>query len=114
MRRAARLWFRILLRCFKSSAKRRLRSVESVNAAADPMKVGDFTRCNMNRSTETAAALNRHTQRQHEWAVILAGGDGTRLKSHTRRIAGDERTKQFCPVLSGATLLEETHARTSL
>jgi hypothetical protein len=26
--------------------------------------------------------------RDHEWAVILAGGDGTRLKSLTRHIAG--------------------------
>jgi hypothetical protein len=25
------------------------------------------------------------------WAVMLAGGDGTRLRSVTRRIAGDER-----------------------
>ena len=51
---------------------------------------------------------------QHEWAVILAGGDGTRLKSLTRRIAGDERPKQFCSVLGGATLLEETQRRTAL
>jgi mannose-1-phosphate guanylyltransferase len=49
-----------------------------------------------------------------EWAVILAGGDGTRLKSLTRRIAGDERPKQFCSVLGAATLLEETHRRTAL
>lgn len=49
-----------------------------------------------------------------EWAVILAGGDGTRLKSLTRRIAGDDRPKQFCPVLGGATLLEETQRRAAL
>ena len=49
--------------------------------------------------------------RSDEWAVILAGGDGTRLKSLTRRITGDERPKQFCPVLGGATLLEETQRR---
>jgi mannose-1-phosphate guanylyltransferase len=52
--------------------------------------------------------------RQNQWAVILAGGDGTRLKSLTRKIAGDERPKQFCPVLGGATLLEETQRRTAL
>ena len=51
---------------------------------------------------------------KNEWAVILAGGDGTRLKSLTRKIAGDERPKQFCSVLGAATLLEETHRRTAL
>jgi len=50
----------------------------------------------------------------NEWAVILAGGDGTRLKSLTRKIAGDERPKQFCSVLGGASLLEETQRRTAL
>src|SRR5919197_460160 len=45
------------------------------------------------------------------WALILAGGDGLRLRSLTRRIAGDERPKQFCRVLSGETLLEETVSR---
>lgn len=48
---------------------------------------------------------------EQEWAVILAGGDGTRLKSLTRHISGDERPKQFCSVLGGATLLEETQSR---
>jgi mannose-1-phosphate guanylyltransferase len=46
-----------------------------------------------------------------EWAVILAGGDGTRLKSLTRQIAGDERPKQFCSVLGKKTLLDETRDR---
>jgi len=54
------------------------------------------------------------TNQQHEWAVILAGGDGTRLKSLTRKIAGDERPKQFCSVLGSATLLEETQRRAAL
>ena len=49
-----------------------------------------------------------------EWAVILAGGDGTRLKSLTRQIAGDERPKQFCSVLGRHTLLEETQSRAAL
>jgi mannose-1-phosphate guanylyltransferase len=50
-------------------------------------------------------------QRKHEWAVILAGGDGTRLKSLTRKITGDERPKQFCPVIGDMTLVEETQKR---
>ncbi|MBM4260285.1 MAG: hypothetical protein FJ143_08230 [Deltaproteobacteria bacterium] len=52
--------------------------------------------------------------RKHEWAVILAGGDGTRLKSLTRQIAGDERPKQFCSVMGRGTLLEETQRRAAL
>lgn len=48
------------------------------------------------------------------WAVILAGGDGTRLRSLTRAIAGDDRPKQFCPILRNETLLDQTRRRVSL
>ena len=60
----------------------------------------------------TNNTVSRHLDR--EWAIILAGGDGTRLKSLTRKIAGDERPKQFCSVLGRATLLEETQRRAAL
>jgi mannose-1-phosphate guanylyltransferase len=53
---------------------------------------------------ETGSAVNR-------WAVILAGGDGTRLRSLTRSITGDERPKQFVPVIGGKTLLDQTRRR---
>lgn len=33
--------------------------------------------------------------------IILAGGDGTRLRSLTRRLTGDDRPKQFCALLGG-------------
>ena len=45
-------------------------------------------------------------------AMILAGGNGMRLRSLTRRITGDERPKQFCPVIGDRTLLEQTWRRT--
>ena len=45
------------------------------------------------------------------WAVILAGGEGARLRSFTRAIAGDERPKQFCAVIGDETLLQQTIRR---
>jgi len=45
------------------------------------------------------------------WAVILAGGDGKRLLPLTRRISGDDRPKQFCPVFGDRTLLDHTRHR---
>jgi mannose-1-phosphate guanylyltransferase len=45
------------------------------------------------------------------WAIILAGGDGSRLLPLTRTLTGDERPKQFCRVLGGETLLDQTRRR---
>ena len=47
----------------------------------------------------------------HVWAVVLAGGDGTRLRSLTQLISGEDRPKQFCHVYGGNTLLAQTRAR---
>ena len=44
-------------------------------------------------------------------AIILAGGEGTRLRSLTNLISGDDRPKQFCPILDGRTLLDITRER---
>jgi mannose-1-phosphate guanylyltransferase len=49
---------------------------------------------------------------EHRWGVILAGGDGKRLLSLTRRIAGDDRPKQFCTIMGHDTLLGQTQSRT--
>lgn len=48
------------------------------------------------------------------WALILAGGDGTRLRELTQQISGDPRPKQFCPLLDGETLLDRTRRRVDL
>ena len=48
------------------------------------------------------------------WAILLAGGDGTRLQSMTRAITGDSRPKQFVPVIGRSTLLDQTRRRVAL
>jgi mannose-1-phosphate guanylyltransferase len=48
------------------------------------------------------------------WALILAGGDGIRLRPLTTQIVSDLRPKQFCPVLDGETLLDRTRRRVDL
>ena len=45
------------------------------------------------------------------WSAILAGGEGQRMRSFTRRIAGDDRPKQFCRLFGPRTLLAETRQR---
>ena len=48
---------------------------------------------------------------EQPWAIILAGGDGTRLRELTREIDGDGRPKQFSRLLGGQSLLGHTRKR---
>ncbi len=50
---------------------------------------------------------------RHLWAVLLAGGDGIRLRDLTVKIVGDYRPKQFCPIVGEESLLSQTRARLS-
>lgn len=62
--------------------------------------------------TSNVSFLNKFDKNKaNRFAVILAGGDGTRLRSLTRMVAGDERPKQFCPILGDETLLDRTRSR---
>jgi mannose-1-phosphate guanylyltransferase len=45
------------------------------------------------------------------WAIVLAGGEGTRLRALTTRPCGTPVPKQFCSLQGGRTLLEDAIAR---
>jgi len=42
------------------------------------------------------------------WAVVLAGGEGVRLRPLTRRIYGEDRPKQYAALLGDRSLLRHT------
>ena len=48
---------------------------------------------------------------ERPWAMVLAGGDGTRLQSLTRAIEGDSRPKQFSKIFGSQSLLGHTRER---
>jgi len=44
---------------------------------------------------------------QHTWALVLAGGDGSRLRALTTQPCGTPVPKQYCSLHGGPTLLED-------
>src|ERR1700739_4931852 len=65
----------------------------------------------LNNSVDMQRRQKRDSSASHRWAVLLAGGDGVRLRDLTRRIAGDSRPKQFCRIVGEQTLFWQTRAR---
>jgi mannose-1-phosphate guanylyltransferase len=47
------------------------------------------------------------------WTVILAGGEGTRLRRLTHALHGEDRPKQFAFIHGGRSLLQSTLARSA-
>lgn len=50
-------------------------------------------------------------ERQHLWAVVLAGGEGTRVRAFLTQLCGGRGIKQFCAVIGKRSMLEHTLAR---
>ena len=63
------------------------------------------------RMAEADQQLSRDARRDRRWGVLLAGGDGTRLKNLTRLISGDDRPKQFCRLFGDESLLDQARNR---
>jgi mannose-1-phosphate guanylyltransferase len=53
-------------------------------------------------------------KKQSRAAVVLAGGEGTRLLPLTARFFGEPVPKQFCPLFGAETMLDRTMRRVSL
>jgi mannose-1-phosphate guanylyltransferase len=45
---------------------------------------------------------------QPPWAIVLAGGEGRRLRALTRYVCGDDRPKQFAALVGGRSMLRQT------
>jgi mannose-1-phosphate guanylyltransferase len=48
------------------------------------------------------------------WGVILAGGDGNRLKNFVEKIYGYHRPKQYCKLTGDKSLIQHTFNRTKI
>jgi len=48
------------------------------------------------------------------WAIVLAGGEGVRLRPLVREMCGDERPKQFAKIVGSKSLLRHTLDRVGL
>src|SRR6266481_2132098 len=95
----------------KSIDRRRSAAIESTSRNLDPVAPSTLV------TTGGPHALVRRrlsSYRARPWAVILAGGEGCRLRPLTRSISGDNRPKQFCAVVGTDTLLSDTRRRAAL
>ncbi len=71
------------------------------------------------QATRSPAVVTRARERTDKGrgsthVVILAGGDGTRLRSLTRALTGDDRPKQFCALTGREPMVVQTIRRAAL
>lgn len=56
----------------------------------------------------------RHTAQGQLWAIVLAGGEGVRLRALIRRLYGEDRPKQYAELGGSGSLLRVTLDRVAL
>lgn len=56
--------------------------------------------------------MNLEVTPKSPWTIVLAAGEGTRLKTLTRALHGEDLPKQFARIQGGQSLLQSTLART--
>lgn len=66
----------------------------------------------MTDETASACGLPLHVDpdgpRRTPWAILLAGGNGTRMRPLIRRWLGEDRPKQFCTFTGSRSMLQHT------
>ena len=84
----------------------RIRSRTAAIVAARSRQAG----CPARTSAGTSARSTRSAMAALEalWGVVLAGGEGVRLRPLVRRLLGEERPKQFVKLLGPRSLLRQT------
>src|SRR6266436_7130805 len=65
-------------------------------------------------ATSTASMESSVSEHGNLWAIVLAGGEGVRLRSLTRRLYGDDRPKQYAALVGARSLLRQTLDRVGL
>lgn len=75
-----------------------------------------YVRSQARRSVDVArgaesAARTAGTSQSRVWAIVLAGGEGSRLRPLTRLIHADDRPKQFARLGGRSSMLAQTLAR---
>jgi mannose-1-phosphate guanylyltransferase len=67
----------------------------------------------MQELSTSASPAPDSSDRGHVWAVVLAGGQGIRLRELTRHVYGDDRPKQYAVLTGSKSLLRQTLDRVS-
>jgi mannose-1-phosphate guanylyltransferase len=81
------------------------------------LDVSEFNGVEPGSEIKAEEAVERHVpevpRNPERWGILLAGGDGTRMRDLTRFISGDDRPKQFCAMVGNETLLQQAGRRAS-